>query len=294
MSTTTVVVGYDESVPSEHALLMAAEEARLRQVGLTVVHAYHYGRGITPMGFTPPAIDEVYKKVAVEIAEQGVEHVRARYPDLDVRTKVDLGPAARVLVAAAGDAALLVVGNRGRGGFAGLLLGSVSMRVLGSTPCPVIVARGENAETHDRVVVAVDIDDPGCADVLAFAFDEAARRDAELVALHVWDDDQRLIMEQNLVAAGLLKTSEEITVDLDECLSDLVSHARTRHPEVGYSCRIAAGAAGKILVGESEHADLVVAGARRRHGAQPGLRIGPVATTLLHHAGCPVAVVPHS
>jgi nucleotide-binding universal stress UspA family protein len=239
----------------------------------------------------------------MEIAEDGVEHVRARYPDLDVRAMVDPGPAAHVLVTAARDAALLVVGNRGRGGFAGLLLGSVSMRVLGAASCPVIVARGgtggtggtaEAAQRHDLVVAAVDIDDPGSTDVLAFAFDEAARRHAELLAVHVWDDDQRLVMEQNLVAAGLLKTSEEVAADLDGNLARLVAWARDRHPDVGASRRILTGAAGRTLVEESERADLVVAGAHRRQGDQPGMRIGPVAATLLHHAHCPVVVVPHS
>ena len=290
----TVVVGYDQSTPSKQALLLAAEEAGLRQTGLTVVHAYHYARVVTPMVFTPPVLQEVYEKAAMEVAEEGAEHVRVRYPDLEVRPEVGPGPPAHVLLAAARDAELLVVGNRGRGGFAGLLLGSVSMRVLGGAPCPVVVARGETAERHDRVTVAVDVDDPGCADVLAFAFDEAAARNADLTAIHVWDDDQRLIMEQNLAAAGLLKTSEEITADLEECLATLVEVARTRRPDVRYSCRILVGAAGKTLVEESEDADLVVAGARRRSGHHPGMRIGPVATTLLHHARCPVAVVPHS
>ena|ERR1051326_3208633 len=101
-------------------------------------------------------------------------------------------------------------------------------------------------------------------------------------------------MEQNLVMAGLLKTSEEIAADLDECLAALVSRVRDQHPDVEYSRRIMAGASGKILVQESERADLVVAGAHRRHGDHMGMRIGPVATTLLHHPRCPVAVVPHS
>ncbi|NUR28649.1 MAG: universal stress protein [Catenulispora sp.] len=289
----SVVVGYDGSVPSEHALLVAAEEAGLREAGLTVVHAYHYAPATTPMVFAPPAVQEVYEKAAMEIAEEGVKHVRSRYSDLDVRARAGPGSPAHVLVAAARDAALMVVGNRGRGGFAGLLLGSVSMRVLGAAPCPVIVARGETAVTYGRIVAAVDIDEPGCADVLAFAFDEAAGRQAELAAIHVWDDDQRLVMEQNLVAAGLLKTADEVAADLDGGLAELVGRAHDRHPGVDCTRRIVAGAAGKILVEESERADLVVVGAHRRPGDHKGMRIGPVATTLLHHARCPVAVVPH-
>src|SRR3954451_15804954 len=157
----TVVVGYDQSAPSEQALLSAAREARVRQAVLTVVYAYRYARPTTPMVFTPPALQEVYEKAAMQIADEGVAHVRARYPDLDVRPKTEPGAAAHILVTAGRGAELLVVGNRGRGGFAGLLLGSVSMRVLGGESCPVIVVRGEAADAHDRVVAAVDIDDPG-------------------------------------------------------------------------------------------------------------------------------------
>ncbi|MFL6114533.1 MAG: universal stress protein [Catenulispora sp.] len=290
---TSVVVGYDQSAASEHALLLAAREAGLRQAVLTVVHAYQYARPTSPMVFPPPMLQEVYEKAAQEIAEEGVEHVRAQYPDLEVRAKVEAGAAAHALLTADRDARLLVVGNRGRGGFAGLLLGSVSIRVLSGASCPVIVARGAAVGRYDRVVAAVDIDDPGCADVLDFALDDAARRHAALVAVHVREGEERWVMEQNLEAAGLMKSSEEVAADLDERLAALVSRARVRHPDVETSRWIAAGAVGKMLIEESEAADLVVVGAHRRRGGHAGMHTGPVATTLLHHGCCPIAVVPH-
>lgn len=292
-----VVVGYDRSAPSRQALLVAAREASLRQTTLTVVHAYYYARPTTPMVFTPPRLQDVYGKAAMEIAEEGVDHVRAQYPDLVVRSVAEAGPAARVLLTAGREAELLVVGNRGRGGFAGLLLGSVSIRVLAGASCPVVVVRGAGEDcvaAHDRVVAAVDIDDPGCSGVLAFAFDEAAQRHAELVALYVSEDEGRWVMEQNLVAAGLMKTSTEVSADVDERLAVAVLRAQARQPEVKASHQVVTGVSGKVLTGESSRADLVVVGAHRRHGQHAGMRIGPVATTLLHHADCPVAVVPHS
>lgn len=293
----TVVVGYDQSAPSWQALLVAAREASLRQTALTVVHAYYYARRTTPMVFTPPRLQDAYDKAAKRIAEEGVDHVRAQYPDLDVRPVAEAGPAARVLLTAGREAELMVVGNRGRGGFADLLLGSVSIRVLAGASCPVVVVRGageDGAAGHDRVVAAVDIDDPGCADVLAFAFDEAAHRHAELVAVYVSEDEGRWVMEQNLVAAGLMKTSTEVSAEADERLAVAVLHAQTRQPEVKASHQVVPGTSGKILTEESSRADLVVVGAHRRHGQHQGMRIGPVTMTLLHHAHCPVAVVPHS
>ena len=290
----TVVIGYDQSAPSEQALLLAAQEAGWRHAVLAVLHAYHCRRPTAPAVFTPPVLQEVHEKAAMEIAEDGAEHARGRYPDLDVRPMARVGPAAHALATAGRDAELIVVGNRGHGGFAGQLLGSVSMRVLAAASCPVIVARGEGEGTHDRVVAAVDIDDPGCADVLAFAFDDAAGRHAELVAVHVWDDDERWVGDLNLKAAGLMKSPEQVLAELDQSLAAHVSQAHARHPEVKASHLIGAGTVGNALVEESERADLVIAGAHRRHGEHAGMRVGPVAATLLHHAGCPVAVVPHA
>ncbi|WP_344657020.1 universal stress protein [Catenulispora subtropica] len=291
-----MVVGYDRSAPSQQALLVAGREASLRHAVLTVVHAYHYARPTTPMFFTPPRLQDVYDKAAKKIAEEGVDYVRARYPDLEARPVAEAGPAAHVLLTAGKEAALLVVGNRGRGGFAGLLLGSVSIRVLGGASCPVIVAGGDGrdgAAAYDRVVAALDIDEPGCADVLAFASDEAAYRHVDLVAVYVSEDEERWVMEQNLVAAGLMKSSAEVAADIEERLTVAVLHAHAQHPEIKTSHQVVAGTTGKVLTEESSRADLVVVGAHRRHGEHAGLRIGPVATTLLHHAHCPVAVVPH-
>lgn len=289
-----VVVGYDKSGPSEQALLLAAQEAAWRHTSLMVIHAYHYPQPATPAVFTAPVLQEVYAKAAEEIAETGAEHAKARYPGLDVRPRADIGLAAHVLALASRDAGLLVVGNRGRGGFAGLLLGSVSARVLGASDCPVIVARGEGiGQQRNRIVAAVDIDDPCCADILAFAAEEAVARDAELLALHVWDDENHWVMDESLDAAGLMKSVSEVVAELDAGLAAPVGQVRDRHPGIDLSHRIATGPVGQVLVEESGHADLIAVGARKRGGGHHGQRVGPVATTLLHHAGCPVAVVPH-
>ena len=104
--------------------------------------------------------------------------------------QVVAGYAGRVLADAGHGAELLVVGNRGAGGFPGMLLGSVSMRVLAGACCPVIVVHGTEASTEAPdgwVVAAVDIDEP-CGPVLDFAFAEAGRRGAGLSVIHVWDE----------------------------------------------------------------------------------------------------------
>jgi nucleotide-binding universal stress UspA family protein len=187
---------------------------------------------------------------------------------------------------------LIVVGNRGRGGFTGLLLGSVSLRTLGAARCPVIIVRGGEREPSGRVVAALDVDDPATETVLDFAFGEASLRHADLVAAYAWDQDAPLLLDVALGTAGLADAAQTIIAGCDDRLADLIKKVGTRHPEVAASHQAATASPAGLLVAESQHADLLVVGARRHGHGHPGMRIGPVATAVLHHAECPVAVVP--
>lgn len=287
----TVIVGYDQSEPSELALMFAAREAELRGATLVVFHGYHFGRRAAAM-IPPTAMQQIYEDAGLRIAEIGVEHVRSRFPDLAVRSGAEAGPHAWMLAQAGERADLIVVGNRGRGGFTGLLLGSVSMRTLGAARCPVVVVRGGEHEPRGRVVAAVDIDDPAAEAVLDFAFDEASLHHADLVAAYAWDQDAPLILDAALGTAGLGDAARTIIVACDDRLAALVQKTAARHPEVASSHHAATASPAGLLVAESQHADLLVVGAHRRSHDHPGMRIGPVAAAVLHHAECPVAVVP--
>jgi nucleotide-binding universal stress UspA family protein len=134
-----IVVGVDGSPASSVALRFAAEEARLRGVGLRVVRAWK-----VPWGPMPPVPypAELYAVVAPEtkrhLAAQ-VAEVLGSDPGVSVEQRVVEGPPAKVLVEEAAEATLLVVGTRGHGGFTGLLLGSTSAQVVHHAPCPVVV-----------------------------------------------------------------------------------------------------------------------------------------------------------
>jgi len=95
------------------------------------------------------------------------------------------GHAAVQLLAAAGDAELIVLGSRGRGGFAGLLLGSVSQRVATHAPCRVVVIRGRGDVPEGAVVAGVD-DSPAADLVLETAFDQAAARGGTLTVMRAF------------------------------------------------------------------------------------------------------------
>lgn len=138
-----IVVGVDGSEPAERALDWAIEEARLRGARLLVVSAWHVPAAVYgPSGFVPPvseSIDQTFEEVAAEATEDAAG--RGREAGVDVETDVREGNPAEILVEAAESADLLVVGSRGRGGVAGLLLGSVSAHCAHHASCPVVVVR---------------------------------------------------------------------------------------------------------------------------------------------------------
>lgn len=287
----TVVVGYDQSPAGERALRFAALDAESRGAELVVVHARRFTPTPAPALF--PTAGPHRRHTAVDVAETGAEHVRARFPGVKVVHRCGTGSAPRVLTDAARGADLLVVGNRGLGGFSGLLLGSVSARVLGGARGPVAVVHERGHARRGLVVAAVDVDSP-CGAVLGFAADAASAHRADLAVVHAWErpwlpDDVWFMAEVDLVLARAL-------ADREDRLAALARTAATGHPGLPVAHRIVTGTAGYVLVRESRGADLVVAGARRHGGhggARPGLRIGPVTAELVRHAECPVAVVPH-
>lgn len=288
----TVVVGYDQTPHSDVALAEAAREATLRGAALNVVTAF---RRLEPPGPTPsvPDVDpqDDTRKTAEAVAQHGVDRVRQGHPHLPAIPYALAGPAGKIIAHAAHSADLLVLGSRGRGGFTGLQVGSTSMRALADACCPVLVVRGQCDTVHDRVVAAVDIEE-FCEPVLEFAFAEASRRAARLTVIHVWDEPWILAYGQE--DPGIADDIALIERERDDRLSALVHAVHHRYPEVQPFQQVATGSTGRLLVEASHRADLLVTGARRHGEGRHGMQIGPVTQTLLHHAECPVAVVPLS
>lgn len=135
-----VVVGVDGSPPSSRALALAAEEARMRHARLRVVAAWSFPTFAAGAYVPAEAYEDVPDELATAVASQVTEALGPN-PELEVEQVVTEGPAAQVILEAAKDAELIVVGSRGRGGFGGLLLGSVSTQVVHHAHCPVLVAR---------------------------------------------------------------------------------------------------------------------------------------------------------
>ncbi|MCQ4084813.1 universal stress protein [Streptomyces sp. RB6PN25] len=147
-----IVVGVDGSEPSKAALRWALRHAELTSGVVEAVIAWEFPYLRYGYGWTPPTAgaDELfdYEGTAEVILTRAIDEVVGTGGRNSIRTRVARGNAAAVLLEAARGAELLVVGNRGHGGFAEALLGSVGQHCVQHAPCPVVVIRGQGA--HGR------------------------------------------------------------------------------------------------------------------------------------------------
>jgi nucleotide-binding universal stress UspA family protein len=140
-STGRIVVGVDGSAPSAQALRWAVALAKLTG---QEVHGVSAWTQPTAYGWGPIIDDTDWEENACVVLAEAVKEALDDADAALVRQVVVHGHPAQVLLDAAADADLIVVGNRGRGGFAGLLLGSVSRHVSANAPCPVLVVHEDD------------------------------------------------------------------------------------------------------------------------------------------------------
>lgn len=278
-----VVVGVDGSPSGRTAVLWAAAEADRRGRPLHLVHAADTDRrALFANAETIQAVREAGRDLLIETASA----VQERFPDLVVTKELSRQEPVAGLRAAAGDRGTIVVGNRGLGGFSALMLGSVGMGVAARAEAPVIVVRGESDRPESGSVTAAV---HGASDVgwLLVAAAEADVRKAVLRLVSVWN-----VLTHVGSVATMLDDLDEIArrrVHEIKALADLV---REYYPGLIVSHHVETGTSTPgILVEASAHTDLLVMGREHRVlGAVPSL--GRVAHILLHHAHCPVEIVP--
>ncbi|WP_426367903.1 universal stress protein [Streptomyces sp. E-08] len=284
-----LVIGVDGSDASLTALDWAVDEAVRHGCPLRIVHASLWERyeGAVPTRSADRPSGQI---LAESIVATAAQRVRARAPGLSVTTDVLGEDASSALLREGQSAMAVVVGSPGRGELADLLRGSVGLVVAARAHCPVVVVRGDRhalEARHERVLLGVgehDVDAPA----VRFAFREAAVRDAELDVVLAWRRHSHAPADQVLPSgdkgAGSAERSSEL---LDKALGA----AASEYPRVRLRSTTVEGSAGRVLTERSAAADLMVVGARRRD-ALVGRELGRVAHRALHHAACPVAVVP--
>lgn len=137
-----VVVGVDDTPSAQAALAFAFEEAALRSARLRAVHAWNEPLPLGRGEMQPPVYDpELIAGEEERVLAEALAGWSSRYPDVEVVEDTVRGGTVRVLSGASARADLLVVGSRGRGGFSGLLLGSVGQSMLHHAHCPVAIVR---------------------------------------------------------------------------------------------------------------------------------------------------------
>ncbi|MGC0372907.1 universal stress protein [Streptomyces sp. SAI-229] len=297
----TITVGLDGSTESRAAAEWAAREAALRRMPVRLLHVWQPVP--EPMAQAPLLGAETHQHWTERIPREAAEGLRLRHPGVEVTTEQRAGTPADVLLDAARDAELLVLGSRALSGLAGFLIGSVGQSVIARTEVPVILVRaGEQAaDEHVKdpagipsaatgfrpVVVGLDTGSPD-ETVLAFAFEEARRRRAPLTVLRVWN----LPSSYTYVLAAGYDPREDLARVQAEALTEALLPWREKYPDVEVTEASRLGSPADHLVDAAHDASLVVVGRRIRRSPF-GVHIGAVAHAVMHHATAPVAVVAH-
>jgi nucleotide-binding universal stress UspA family protein len=286
METKQIVVGIDGSGASLAAAHWAARDAGRRKLPVHVVLAYEWAWHGAHFTAAPPA-EKAARERAEEIVAAAAAEIQLALPQVVVTTEAVRGRPADALIKAGADAEEIVIGNRGAGGFANLLLGSVSQQVATHAPCPVVVVH-DDADAHagtGPVVVGVD---GSAADETSvhLAFEAAKARGTSLVVVNAFT--------LPLVWGGYGITPEvyrePIFTEQPRKIVDAAAALwRDKYPDVPVETVVAPGRATDVLVGVSKKAQLVVVGTRG-HGGFTGLLLGSVGLQLLHHSHSPVLI----
>ncbi|MEO3811614.1 universal stress protein [Sphaerisporangium sp. B11E5] len=276
-----VVVGVDGSPASLAAVVWATDDAVRSGASLRVVFVLN--RDPYQITRFDPGLGDQLARGAERVLEEAERAARARDRDVAVTTRVLEGRPSEVLRSQAAEAAELVVGTRGMGGFARLVVGSVSMHVAGHAPGPVVVVPQTAFAPKGEVVAGVD-DTPECLPALAYAFEQAARRGATLRALHAWEPPVYPF------APDIAYDAEQTRTDRQTAVAGLLAKGRAEYPGVRVIEDVRRGHPVEALAAASERADLLVIGSHGR-GALTAAVLGSVSRGVLHHAKCPVAVV---
>jgi nucleotide-binding universal stress UspA family protein len=281
----TIAVGVDPSTAGRKALAFALREALVRGAEVLAVRAWtpppfslHY-----PVGSSEAALADHLAAEATTLAEEQLKLAVEEVPGADAVPRRALavhGPAAQVLVEAAGDAMLLVVGSRGHGALSRAVLGSVSSSVLHHArgPVAVVPASAEVRSSIARVLVGVD-HSPQSREALRYGLDEASLHDAPLVPVHV---HQHIVTGEECVDLPNLEQAERASLRTAAAAAGAADRAADPEVLVGHP---AAG-----LESLATPADLLVVGSRGR-GGFAGLLLGSTSTQLAQHASAPVLVV---
>ncbi|MFJ9656382.1 universal stress protein [Streptomyces griseoflavus] len=287
-----ITVGLDGSPESLAAARWAAAEAERRDVGLRLLHAWPV---LGPEPAEGPS-DSDPSDWAKRMLDHARTEIRTRHPGLAVTGDLVEEEAPQALLRAAAESEMTVLGSQGMDPVERFFLGDVSMFVAARAERPVVLVRdatdGTGVPTTPTdeggdVAVALKLHGP-CDDLLGFAFATAAARGVPLRAVHGRGLPVNAYVPWGVDHDVAEETERAARRDMDQVLRPW----REAFPAVEVVDGIGLVSPAKALIGAARTANLLVVGRRRRRRALAP-RLGPVAHAALHHAHCPVAVVPH-
>lgn len=289
MSATTapIIVGLDGSSGSELALRWAVDDAA---AGKAPVHLICCHRRPVKLGWEAMHPGDAEREAraaeqfAHEVVERSIEQARGIGPEVEVTGEVVEGHAGEVLEDRSASAARVVVGSRLLKALGAALLGSVGAGLAARARCPVVVVRGPAGLAAERPAVVVGVDGTDAADpALEFGFDHASHHGVPLRAVMCWRPDPLATMRWRAEAP--------VPERAHEWLSETLAPWRQRYPDVAASGSVIRDHAVDGLVAQSAAEHLLVVRSHAR-SALAGTLLGSVTQGVLHHATCPVAVIP--
>ena len=273
----TVVVGVDGSASASCALAWAAEQAVAEHRALTLAHA------VSPLDAA--WLDDAGTE-SLELLRVAREVVAERTPDLEVDEVLRIVDPRDLLIGLSGNAAMVVLGSRGRGPVRSLLLGSVGVALSRHAGCPVVIHRPSDPGKVRRGIL-VGVDGTGASRAaLEFAFAQASIRHLPLTVMHSFWDAEAVIAGPHRVHARSSEFEEQRLL-----IAESVSGMGEKFPDVRMEIQLARGYPGDCLVREGERMNMVVVGAHHRDPVSE-IVFGSAATFVVEHAACPAAVVP--
>lgn len=293
MSGGEIVVAVDGSQHSLKALDWAVDAARSGGRQLVVVHVLS-----DETQMWRARRDAVLGTPEHEPPDPVTEHARSHLyerEDLpEIRYESKEGELEGVLQERGARGAMLVVGSRGRGGFASLLLGSTSRLVATKAAVPVVVVRHTAEDAAADAPVLLGLNPTETADeVIAFAFGCAEEQGRPLVALTAFPSPAAPLPMFGTPMAGVPEDdAAPLTREIERAQQERLAPYTGSFTAVRVQSEIGAGDSAGQLVARSETASLLVVGRHRRRVKADSLMMGSVTNAVLHHAHCPVAVVP--
>jgi nucleotide-binding universal stress UspA family protein len=282
----SIVVGVDGSPSSRQALHWAAEQALVEHRPLTLAAAVGIATPAWPSGATslPLEYREAVQAEARAVLADARAELAGHGAELELCTLIEPADPRSMLLQLSENAAMVVIGSRGRGPLRSLLLGSVGVALTRHAACPVVVhPLTPRGVVRNGVVVGADAT-PGSLPVLELAHRQASLHGLPLLVLHCfWD--ALAAADADHPTGGLAYEEEQLM------LAESLAGLGEKYPDVQVRTELVHGSPARALVTAGERMDLLVVGG---HGVTmtQALVFDSVAVSVVEHAPCPVAVVP--